>query len=176
MDEKQREKEEILKAHAASKAREAAQAAPAAGAAAAEGSAPGARTELGSAPAANATATAAGPSALPGQTIRLTERAAEEVLRIIQEEGLPEDTCLRVGAKGGGCSGFSYVLDFDKQGRTEFDEAFEFFGVTVLIDKKSEFVMAGTIVDFQGGLLNRGFVFENPSANGTCGCGTSFSV
>jgi len=114
--------------------------------------------------------------AADGRGIALTERAAEEVKRVIEEEGLPADTCLRVGAKGGGCSGFSYVLDFDKQGRTEFDVAYENFGVTILIDKKSEFVMAGTVVDFQGGLLNRGFVFSNPAASGTCGCGTSFSV
>ena len=113
---------------------------------------------------------------LSGQGVALTERAAQEVQRIIAEEGLPADTCLRVGAKGGGCSGFSYVLDFDKQGKTEFDVAYECHGVTVLIDKKSEFVMAGTTVDFNGDLLNRGFVFQNPTASGTCGCGTSFSV
>lgn len=112
----------------------------------------------------------------PGRGVALTERAAREVKRIVEEEGLPQDTCLRVGAKGGGCSGFSYVLDFDKQGKTEFDLAFECHGVTVLIDKKSEFVMAGTTIDFNGDLLNRGFVFQNPSATGTCGCGTSFSV
>ncbi|MDP6425098.1 MAG: iron-sulfur cluster assembly accessory protein [Planctomycetota bacterium] len=111
-----------------------------------------------------------------GRGIALTERAAQEVKRVIQEEGLSADTCLRVGAKGGGCSGFSYVLDFDKQGRTEFDISYDNFGVTLLIDKKSEFVMAGTVVDFEGGLLNRGFVFTNPASTGTCGCGTSFSV
>ncbi len=114
--------------------------------------------------------------AAPGRGVALTERAAQEVKRIIEEEGLPANTCLRVGAKGGGCSGFSYVLDFDKQGATEFDVAYESHGVTVLIDKKSEFVMAGTTVDFNGELLNRGFVFQNPTATGSCGCGTSFSV
>lgn len=116
------------------------------------------------------------PATTPGQGVVLTERAAREVKRIIDEEGLPESTCLRVGAKGGGCSGFSYVLDFDKKGRTEFDSAYVSHGVTVLIDKKSEFVMGGTIVDFNGDLLNRGFVFQNPAASGTCGCGTSFTV
>lgn len=124
--------------------------------------------------AAEATAVPAG--TIPGQGVVLTERAAAEVLRIIKEEGLPDSTCLRIGAKGGGCSGFSYVLDFDKKGRTEFDSAYETNGVTVLIDKKSEFVMGGTIIDFNGELLNRGFTFENPSASGTCGCGTSFTV
>lgn len=114
--------------------------------------------------------------AAPGRGVVLTERAAIEVKRIIREEGLPDSTCLRIGAKGGGCSGFSYVLDFDKKGRTEFDSAYVSGGVTVLIDKKSEFVMGGTIVDFNGELLNRGFTFRNPSASSTCGCGTSFSV
>ena len=115
-------------------------------------------------------------TSLPGQSVSLSERAAAEVKRIIAEEGLPASTCLRIGAKGGGCSGFSYVLDFDKKGRTEFDSAYESYGVTVLIDKKSEFVMGGTLVDFNGELLNRGFTFVNPSASGTCGCGTSFTV
>lgn len=108
--------------------------------------------------------------------IALTERAAEEVRRIIQEEKLPEDTALRVGAKGGGCSGFTYVLDFDQTGRTEFDVEYESYGVQILIDKKSEFFMSGTVVDFNNGLLNRGFVFTNPKASGSCGCGLSFQV
>ena len=113
----------------------------------------------------------------PPEGIALTERAAWEVRRVIEENGLPEDTRLRVGAKGGGCSGFSYVLDFDKNGPTEFDLEFESHGVRVLIDKKSEFFMSGTVVDFDdSNLLNRGFVFHNPKASGTCGCGVSFQV
>jgi len=116
------------------------------------------------------------PEAATHKGILLTEAAAKEVLRIIAEEGLPEGTALRVGAKGGGCSGFSYVLDFDHKGKTEFDIEYESFGVRVLIDKKSEFFMSGTTIDFNNGLLNRGFVFKNPMASGSCGCGTSFSV
>ena len=85
-------------------------------------------------------------------------------------------TWVRIGAKGGGCSGFSYVLDFDANGPTEFDLSFEEHGVKLVIDKKSEFFMGGTTLDFNDGLLDRGFVFKNPSATGSCGCGTSFSA
>jgi iron-sulfur cluster assembly protein len=112
----------------------------------------------------------------PGRGVTLTEAAATEVKRIVGEQSLPATTCLRVGAKGGGCSGFSYFLDLDTHGKTEFDSAYEQHGVTVLIDKKSETVMAGTIVDFGGDLMQRGFLFHNPVAKGSCGCGTSFSV
>ena len=112
----------------------------------------------------------------PGRGIVLTERAAREVLRVIEENGMPKETWIRVGAKGGGCSGFSYVLDFDQNGPTEFDLTFEQHGVRIIIDKKSEFFMGGTTLDFNDGLLNRGFAFVNPGAKGTCGCGTSFSA
>jgi iron-sulfur cluster assembly protein len=111
-----------------------------------------------------------------GRGISITERAAKEILRVIAEHGLGNEVWVRVGAKGGGCSGFSYVLDFDSAGPTEFDLTFEMHGVRLLIDKKSEFFMGGTVLDFNDGLLNRGFAFVNPSASGTCGCGTSFSA
>jgi iron-sulfur cluster assembly protein len=112
----------------------------------------------------------------PGRGVHLTERAAKEIQRVIAEHKFPATTWVRVGAKGGGCSGFTYVLDFDQQGPTEFDLAFVQHGVQFLIDKKSEFFMGGTILDFNDGLLDRGFVFKNPQASGTCGCGTSFSA
>ncbi len=108
--------------------------------------------------------------------ISVTERAAKEIQRVIEDNKLPAETCVRIGAKGGGCSGMTYVLDFDETGPTEFDLTFEAHGVRVIIDKKSSFFMAGTILDFNDGLLNRGFVFQNPAATGTCGCGTSFST
>lgn len=112
-----------------------------------------------------------------GRGVHLTERAAKEIGRVVQEQGFDAaSTWVRVGAKGGGCSGFSYVLDFDQQGPTEFDLAFEMHGVRVVVDKKSDFFMGGTILDFNDGLLDRGFVFKNPGAKGTCGCGTSFSA
>jgi iron-sulfur cluster assembly protein len=112
-----------------------------------------------------------------GRGVHLTERAAQEIKRVIEEHGMPqESTWVRIGAKGGGCSGFSYVLDFDQAGPTEFDLCFEMHGVKYVVDKKSEFFMGGTVLDFNDELLNRGFAFKNPSATGTCGCGTSFSA
>lgn len=109
--------------------------------------------------------------------IEITDRAAKEVSRVMQENELdPGQTWVRIGAKGGGCSGMTYVLDFDPNGPTEFDLSFDAHGVRLVIDKKSSFFMAGTILDFNDGLLDRGFVFKNPEATGTCGCGTSFSV
>lgn len=112
----------------------------------------------------------------PTRGVQLTERAAREITRVIAEHKLPADCWVRIGAKGGGCSGFTYVLDFDQQGPTEFDLTFEQHGVRIVIDKKSEFFMGGTELDFNDGLLDRGFVFKNPQASGTCGCGTSFSA
>ena len=109
-------------------------------------------------------------------TVNITPRAAEEVLRVIEEQDYDESTSIRIGAKGGGCAGLSYVLDFDKNGATEFDLSYEQHGVNLVIDKKSSFFMMGTELDFNDGLLNRGFVFNNPEATGSCGCGTSFSV
>lgn len=112
-----------------------------------------------------------------GRGVHLSERAAQEIDRVIEEQEMPAaETWVRIGAKGGGCSGFSYVLDFDQAGPTEFDLAYEMHGVKYIVDKKSEFFMGGTVLDFNDDLLNRGFTFKNPSATGTCGCGTSFSA
>ncbi|MFO1051577.1 MAG: iron-sulfur cluster assembly accessory protein [Planctomycetota bacterium] len=109
--------------------------------------------------------------------VHVSERAAKEILRVMDEHSMPiASTWVRIGAKGGGCSGFSYVLDFDPNGPTEFDLSYEEHGVHLVVDKKSEFFMGGTTLDFNDGLLDRGFVFKNPSATGTCGCGTSFSA
>jgi len=118
----------------------------------------------------------AGGAAKQGRGVHVTERAAEEIQRVIGEHQLPATSWVRIGAKGGGCSGFTYVLDFDPNGPTEFDLAFEEHGVKLVVDKKSEFFMGGTTLDFNDGLLDRGFVFKNPQASGTCGCGTSFSA
>lgn len=111
-----------------------------------------------------------------GRGIHLTERAAKEIERVITEQKFGDNVWVRVGAKGGGCSGFSYVLDFDQNGPTEFDIAYVMHGVNYCVDKKSEFFMGGTTLDFNDGLLDRGFTFKNPQASGTCGCGTSFSA
>ena len=104
----------------------------------------------------------------------LTENAVKEVKRLIEEQ-LPESgVALRVGVKGGGCSGFSYMLGFDKP--TDHDTIFEQNGIQLLLDKRHAIYVLGMEVDFQSGLNARGFVFQNPNAKSTCGCGTSFST
>jgi iron-sulfur cluster assembly protein len=107
--------------------------------------------------------------------ISLTERAAHEVRRIVTEQHLPESTALRVGVKGGGCSGFSYTLGFDDQ-VSETDQVLEVDGVKVVCDPKSFLYLHGTQIDFEDNLMGRGFKFGNPNAAKTCGCGESFSV
>tara|TARA_R110002072_G_scaffold87129_3_gene196612 strand:- start:25114 stop:25524 length:411 start_codon:yes stop_codon:yes gene_type:complete len=127
--------------------------------------------------AATPAAPAADKAKKPSQGVQLTERAAKEIKRVIAEQKFTVDnTWVRIGAKGGGCSGFTYVLDFDQAGPTEFDLTYKQHGVNVVVDKKSDFFMGGTELDFNDGLLDRGFVFKNPLASGTCGCGTSFSA
>ncbi len=107
--------------------------------------------------------------------IEVTEKAAAEVQRIITEQELPDTTALRVGVKGGGCSGFSYTLGFDDQ-INEIDQISESQGVRVVCDPKSFLYLNGTSVDFEENLMGRGFKFVNPNASKTCGCGESFSV
>jgi iron-sulfur cluster assembly protein len=107
--------------------------------------------------------------------ISISERAIKEVRRIVDEQGLPEETVLRVGVKGGGCSGFSYSLGFDDTVQ-ETDQIFEREGVRVVCDPKSFLYLNGTEVDFEESLMGRGFKFGNPNASKTCGCGESFSV
>lgn len=108
--------------------------------------------------------------------IELTERAAAEVKTIIRDQKLDiEKACLRVGVKGGGCSGFSYTLDLTEN-RNENDESWAIHGVTVICDPKSQIYLEGTAVDFKDEVMGRGFVFNNPNATHTCGCGSSFSA
>jgi len=107
--------------------------------------------------------------------IGITERAVKEVRRIIQEQNLPDVTALRVGVKGGGCSGFSYTLGFDDQ-ISEVDQLNEIEGVRVVCDPKSFLYLNGTQIDFEDNLMGRGFKFGNPNASKSCGCGESFSV
>jgi iron-sulfur cluster assembly protein len=108
--------------------------------------------------------------------VLLTEKAAGEVKRIMQEQKLEEGMVLRVGVAGGGCSGFSYSLGFDNHFDEKVDSKNEFHGVTVVVDKKSALYLDGTTVDFYDGLEKRGFTFENPNAVKSCGCGSSFSA
>lgn len=107
--------------------------------------------------------------------IALTDRAKKEIRRIIADQNLPPATALRVGVKGGGCSGFSYTLGFDDQ-IGEVDQVFEYDGIRVVCDPKSFLYLSGTAVDFEESLMGRGFKFGNPNADKTCGCGESFSV
>ena len=106
----------------------------------------------------------------------LTEKAAKEIASIIEQQELDKDAVrLRVGVKGGGCSGFSYVLDLTET-QKETDEVFEQHGIKVVCDPKSLLYLNGTTVDFKDELMGRGFVFNNPNASTICGCGSSFSA
>lgn len=106
----------------------------------------------------------------------LTERAAEEVKRIVEQQKLEDGTFLRVGVTGGGCSGFSYSLGFDNEYDDKVDRKEHCFGVDVVVDKKSALYLDGTTVDFYDGIEKRGFTFDNPNPSKTCGCGQSFSA
>lgn len=108
--------------------------------------------------------------------VALTEKAAGEVKRIMQEQKLDAETVLRVGVTGGGCSGFQYSLGFDKSFDEKIDSKRDVHGVTLVVDKKSALYLDGTTIDFYEGLDRRGFTFENPNAVKSCGCGSSFSA
>lgn len=108
--------------------------------------------------------------------IVLTEKAANEVKRIIADQKIDPGMVLRVGVTGGGCSGFSYSLGFDKKFDEKSDSKYEFHGVPVVVDKKSALYLDGTTIDFYEGVEARGFKFDNPNAVKTCGCGSSFQA
>jgi iron-sulfur cluster assembly protein len=107
--------------------------------------------------------------------IILTVRAAEQAKQIKAQNNIPENHALRLGVKGGGCSGLTYVLAFDDQVK-ERDIILEKHGVKIVVDQKSMFYLSGTTLDFTDGLNGRGFVFNNPQAVKSCGCGSSFGV
>ena len=108
--------------------------------------------------------------------MKFTENASKEIRKIMERDGLnPKDTAVRMGVKGGGCSGFTYTLDFDDRKR-KFDLQFESQGVTILVDKKSNLYIGKTTVDWSYDLMDRGLKFDNPSAKGSCGCKTSFMM
>ncbi len=109
--------------------------------------------------------------------VMLSETAAREIKKIIDEQKLPaEQTRLRVGVKGGGCSGFSYMLDLTEEPKTDSDEEMEAHGVKILVDNKSYLYLNGVEIDFKDEVMGRGFVFKNPNATSTCGCGSSFTA
>jgi iron-sulfur cluster assembly protein len=107
--------------------------------------------------------------------IALTEKAIGEVKKIMAENSIPADYVLRIGVKGGGCSGLSYTLGFDAELKPT-DNVMEFDSIKVAVDWKSILYLTGTTVDYTDGLNGKGFVFNNPSAKKTCGCGSSFGV
>ena len=107
--------------------------------------------------------------------ISLSDSAAKEIRKIMKEQELPEDVMIRVGVKGGGCSGFTYTFDFDHQKR-KFDLTFESHGMTILCDKKSHLYIKETVIDWSYSLMDRGLKFTNPQAKTSCGCKTSFMI
>ena len=106
--------------------------------------------------------------------ISLTPGAVKEVKRLMSQDGFDHSQFLRLGVKGGGCSGMSYVLGFDQ--KQENDQEFEIEGIKCIMNRAHELYLMGMEVDWQDGLNNRGFTFQNPNASKTCGCGTSFAV
>lgn len=107
--------------------------------------------------------------------ITVTENAKNHALSLIKQENRPEHTFIRVGVDGGGCSGLSYKLEFDTDVK-EGDQMFEDKGIKIVVDRKSFLYLVGTELEYTGGLNGKGFVFNNPNASRTCGCGESFSV
>lgn len=108
------------------------------------------------------------------QPISITEGAIVQLKRLLEEKEVPAGYGLRVEIKGGGCSGFSYVLGFDQ--KTDKDDEFDIGGITVFMEKSHGLYLLGMEIDWLEGLNNRGFIFNNPNASDTCGCGTSFSA
>ncbi len=106
--------------------------------------------------------------------VTLTDSAISQLIRIIQEEQLSAEHGLRIGVKGGGCSGFSYVMGFDV--KQEKDEEYDINGIKVFMEKSHSIYLSGMEIDWKEDLNNRGFIFTNPNATQTCGCGTSFSA
>lgn len=108
--------------------------------------------------------------------IKVSDEAKATAARLMQEDGFkPETDFIRVGVKSGGCSGLEYVLKFDNA-KADTDQVFEDNGIKILVDKKSILYLAGTTLEYSGGLNGKGFVFNNPNAARTCGCGESFSL
>ena len=108
-------------------------------------------------------------------TIQITEKAVEKLKFFASKQGLGDEFAVKVGVKGGGCSGLLYTLSIEKEADPN-DKVVDNNGVKVVIDKKSYIFLAGTELDFSDGLNGKGFVFQNPNATKSCGCGNSFAV
>lgn len=107
--------------------------------------------------------------------IQISENAAKKIHALKAEDGASQESFLRVRVKRGGCSGFSYKMEFDTQA-TDQDKAFESNGAKVVVDSQSLLYLLGLTLDYEGGLNGKGFIFSNPNATKTCGCGSSFGV
>jgi iron-sulfur cluster assembly protein len=107
--------------------------------------------------------------------IQVSEKASSQIQMLKKSENRAESDFLRIFVKKGGCSGFSYKLDFDSQLK-DGDKNFDINGVKIIVDKESLLYLIGMTLDFEGGLNGQGFVFSNPNATKTCGCGSSFAV
>jgi iron-sulfur cluster assembly protein len=107
--------------------------------------------------------------------ITVSESAAKKIVALKSEDNAQPDAFLRVRVKRGGCSGFSYKMEFD-QNLTDKDQSFESNGARVVIDSQSMLYLLGMTLDYEGGLNGKGFIFQNPNATKSCGCGSSFAV
>ena len=107
--------------------------------------------------------------------LQVTEKAAQRIQDLMRDEGVVEKGGLRLGVQGGGCSGLSYAMRMEKQAR-ERDKVFELNGARVFVDPKSYVYLENITLDFEDTLMRKGFLFQNPAASRTCGCGTSFAV
>ncbi|ARV15710.1 HesB/IscA family protein [Polaribacter sp. SA4-12] len=108
--------------------------------------------------------------------IKVSDIAKKKVIQLMTDDGFDAaKDYVRVGVKSGGCSGLSYDLTFDNK-KEENDKVFEENGIKIIVDKKSFLYLVGTVLEYSGGLNGKGFVFNNPNANRTCGCGESFSL
>ena len=108
--------------------------------------------------------------------IKVSDQAKVKAVQLMTEDGFnPAEDYIRVGVKSGGCSGLEYVLGFDNK-QNETDQIFEDNGIKIVVEKKSILYLAGTTLEYSGGLNGKGFIFNNPNASRTCGCGESFSL
>lgn len=106
--------------------------------------------------------------------VTLTKSAIAEIKKLTEKEGFDSTQALRIGVKGGGCSGMTYILGFDQKQENDFE--FEIESIPCIMNKAHEMYLYGMMIDWEDGLNNRGFAFKNPNASTTCGCGTSFAV
>ncbi len=111
-----------------------------------------------------------------GPVVHVSEKAAKKILALLAKEGVsPETGGLRVGVQGGGCSGLSYAMRLDTQARDR-DKVFQEFGARIFVDPKSLLYLNGTTLEYEDTLMRQGFVFQNPNAARSCGCGSSFTA